>query len=81
MALLQVAVGVAVGCVMMRSLIAVAVRDADVRDGTVTSPDALLLVYEATMMGVCALPCIRPLLWVFRVVPTDVSRDDGSWRP
>ncbi len=45
--------------------------------GTVTRHAALLLVYGATMMGVCALACIGPLLRVFRVEPTDVLRDDG----
>ena len=65
----QVAVGVALGCVMMGSLVA--------RFGTVTRHGALLLVYGATMMGVCALACIGPLLRVFRVEPTDVLRDDG----
>jgi putative ABC transport system permease protein len=73
----QVAVGVAVGCVMMGSLVAVAMRDSDVGVGTVTRHAALLLVYGATMMGVCALACIGPLLRVFRVEPTDVLRDDG----
>jgi len=68
----QVAVGVALGCVMMGSLVGVA-RGA----GTVTRHAALLLVYGATMMGVCALACIGPLLRVFRVEPTDVLRDDG----
>jgi putative ABC transport system permease protein len=73
----QVAVGVAVGCVMMGSLVAVAMRDSDVGVGTVTRHAALLLAYGATMMGVCALACIGPLLRVFRVEPTDVLRDDG----
>jgi putative ABC transport system permease protein len=73
----QVAVGIAVGCVMMGSLVAVAMRDSDVGVGTVTRHAALLLVYGATMMGVCALACIGPLLRVFRVEPTDVLRDDG----
>jgi putative ABC transport system permease protein len=73
----QVAVGVAVGCVMMGSLVALAMRDSDVGVGTVTRHAALLLVYGATMMGVCALACIGPLLRVFRVEPTDVLRDDG----
>ena len=73
----QVAVGVAVGCVMMGSLVALSMRDSDVGVGTVTRHAALLLVYGATMMGVCALACIGPLLRVFRVEPTDVLRDDG----
>ena len=73
----QVAVGVAVGCVMMGSLVAVAMRDSDVGVGTVSRHAALLLVYGATMMGVCALACIGPLLRVIRVEPTDVLRDDG----
>ena len=68
----QVAAGVALGCVMMGSLVAVA-RGA----GTVTRHAALLLVYGAAMMGVCALACVGPLLRVFRVEPTDVLRDDG----
>jgi predicted permease len=65
----QVAVGVVVGCVMMGALVA--------RFGTVSRHAALLLMYGATMMGVCALACIGPLLRVFRVEPTDVLRDDG----
>ena len=73
----QVAVGVAVGCVMMGSLVAMAMRDSDVGVGTVTRHAALLLVYGTIMMGVCALACIGPLLRVFRVEPTDVLRDDG----
>ena len=66
---IQVAVGVAVGCLMMGALVA--------RFGTVSRHAALLLVYGATMMGVCALAGIGPLLRVFRVEPTDVLRDDG----
>jgi putative ABC transport system permease protein len=73
----QAAMGVAVGCLMMASLVAVAMRDSDVGVGTVTRHAALLLVYGAAMMGVCALACIGPLLRVFRVEPTDVLRDDG----
>jgi putative ABC transport system permease protein len=73
----QVAAGVAVGCVMMGSLVAVAMRDSDVGVGTVTRHGALLLAYGTIMMGVCALACIGPLLRVFRVEPTDVLRDDG----
>ena len=65
----QVAVGVALGCLMMGSLVSVF--------GTVTRHAALLLVYGATMVGVCALACIGPLLRVLRVEPTDVLRDDG----
>ena len=68
----QVAAGVAVGCLMMGSLLGAA-RGA----GTVTRHAALLLVYGAAMIGVCALACIGPLLRVFRVEPTDVLRDDG----
>jgi predicted permease len=73
----QVAVGVTVGCLMMGSLVATAMRDSHVGVGTVTRHSVLLLVYGATMMGVCALACIGPLLRVFRVEPTDVLRDDG----
>jgi hypothetical protein len=73
----QVAAGVAVGCVMMGSLVAVSIRDSDVGIGTVTRHAAVLLMYGATMMGICGLACIGPLLRVFRVEPTDVLRDDG----
>jgi predicted permease len=73
----QVTAGVAVGCVMMGSLVAVALRDSDVGLGTVTRHAALLLVYGTAMIGVCALACIGPLLRIFRVEPTDVLRDDG----
>lgn len=73
----QVAVGVAAGCVMMGGLVAVAMRDSDVGAGAVTRHAVLLLAYGATMTGVCALACIGPLLRVFRVEPTDVLKDDG----
>jgi hypothetical protein len=73
----QVAMGVAVGCLAMGALVVVTNRDSDVGVGTMTGHAALLLVYGATMMGVCALACIGPLLRVFRVEPTDVLRDDG----
>jgi predicted permease len=73
----QVAGGVAVGCVMMASLVALAIRNSDVGIGTVTRHAALLLAYGAAMMGVCALACIGPLLRILRVEPTDVLRDDG----
>lgn len=65
----QVVVGVVVGCLMMGALVA--------RFGTVSRHAALLLMYGATMMAVCSLACIGPLLRVFRVEPTDVLRDDG----
>jgi len=61
----------------MGALIAVSMRDADVGVGTVTRHAALLLGYGTTMVGVCALACIGPLLRIFRVEPTDVLRDDG----
>jgi len=73
----QVAVGVAVGCLMMGTLVALSMRDSDVGVGTVTRHAALLLGYGTIMMGVCALACIGPLLRIFRVEPTDVLRDDG----
>jgi predicted permease len=73
----QVAMGVAVGCLMMGALVAVSMRDADMGVGTVARHAALLLGYGATMIGVCALACIGPLLRVFRVQPTDALRDDG----
>jgi hypothetical protein len=73
----QVAIGVAVGCAMMGSLVAVAMRDSDVGVVTVTRHAALLLGYGTIMMGICGLACIGPLLRVFRVEPTDVLRDDG----
>ena len=69
----QVAMGVVVGCVMVGALVALSGEGV----GTVTRHGALLLVYGAAMMGVCALACIGPLLRVFRVEPTDVLRDDG----
>jgi putative ABC transport system permease protein len=72
----QVAVGVAVGCLMTAALVVFFMRDSDVGLGTVTRHAALLLVYGATMTGVCALACIGPLLRVFRVEPTDILRDD-----
>ena len=73
----QVALGVGVGCLMMGALVALSMRDSDVGVGTVTRQAALLLGYGTTMMGICGLACIGPLLRVFRVEPTDVLRDDG----
>jgi ABC-type antimicrobial peptide transport system permease subunit len=73
----QVVGGVALGCVMMGSLVALALRDSDVGVGIVSRHAALLLVYGTTMIGVCALACIGPLLRVFRVEPTEVLRDEG----
>jgi len=73
----QVAMGVAVGCLLMGGLVALSLRDSDVGVAIVTRHAALLLAYGTTMMGVCALACIGPLLRVFRVEPTDVLRDDG----
>jgi predicted permease len=73
----QVAVGVAVGCLMMGTVVALSMRDSDVGVGTVTRHAAVLLAYGAAMMGVCALACLGPLLRVFRVEPTEVLRDDG----
>ena len=66
--LFQVGAGVALGCVMMGALMGV---------GAATRHATLLLMYAATMMGVCALACIGPLLRVMRVEPTDALRDDG----
>ena len=74
---LQVATGVAMGCLMMGGLVALSLRDADVRVGTVTRHGALLLGYGTAMIGVCALACLGPLLRVFRVEATDLLRDDG----
>jgi putative ABC transport system permease protein len=73
----QVAMGVAVGCLMMGGLVALFLRNSDVGVGTVTRHAALLLGYGTIMMGICGLACIGPLLRVFRVEPTDVLRDDG----
>jgi predicted permease len=73
----QVAAGVAVGCLMVGSLVALSMRDSGVGAATMTRHAGLLLGYGAIMMGVCALACIGPLLRVFRVDPTDVLRDDG----
>ncbi len=73
----QVAMGVAVGCLLMGGLVALSLRDSDVGFGTVTKHAALLLGYGALMTGICGLACIGPLLRVFRVEPTDVLRDDG----
>ena len=73
----QVAIGVALGCVMMGALVALFLRNADVGVGVVTRHVALLTAYGVAMMGVCALACIGPLLRVFRVQPTEVLRDEG----
>ena len=72
----QVAMGVAVGCLMMGGMVALFLRNSDVGAGTVTRHAALLLVYGATMMGVCALACIGPLVRILRVKPIEVLRDD-----
>jgi ABC-type antimicrobial peptide transport system permease subunit len=73
----QVAIGVALGCLMMGGMIALFLRNSDVGGGAVARHAALLLTYGTIMMGVCGLACIGPLLRVFRVQPTDALRDDG----
>jgi hypothetical protein len=73
----HVAAGVAVGCVLMAGLVALGMRGSEVAIGTATRHAALLFGYGTTMMGVCALACIGPVLRVFRVEPTDALRDDG----
>jgi hypothetical protein len=73
---LQVAMGVIAGCLLMGGMVALFLRNADVGVGTVARHAALLFGYGATMMGICGLACIGPLLRVFRVQPTDVLRDD-----
>jgi ABC-type antimicrobial peptide transport system permease subunit len=73
----QVAAGVAVGCALMGLLVVVTNRDSDIGAAAMTRHAALLLAYAASMMGVCALACIGPLLRVLRIEPTDVLRDDG----
>ena len=72
----QVAAGVAVGCMTMGSLVAWIDRDLGVGDA-IARHAALLLMYGAAMVGVCALSFTGPLLRVFRVEPTEVLRDDG----
>jgi predicted permease len=73
----QVAVGVAMGCVMMGSLVAVTNRDSDMGAATATRHAALLFAHGTTMIGVCALACIGPLLRLIRVQPADVLKDGG----
>jgi putative ABC transport system permease protein len=73
----QAASGVAVGCAMVGGLIALFLRNADVTIAMAMRQAALLLLLGTSMMAVCALACIGPLLRVFRVQPTDVLRDDG----
>jgi hypothetical protein len=72
----QVAMGVAVGCLMMGSMVALFLRNSDVGVGTVTRHVALLLGYGTIMMSICGLACIGPLLRIFRVQPTEILRDD-----
>ncbi len=72
----QVAMGVAVGCLMMGGMVALFLRNSDVGVGTVTRHAALLFGYGTIMMGVCALACIGPFLRVLRVEPTELLRDD-----
>jgi ABC-type antimicrobial peptide transport system permease subunit len=72
----QVAMGVAVGCLMMGGMVALFLRNSDVGVGTVTRHAALLLAYGAAMMGVCALACVGPLVRILRVKPTELLRDD-----
>jgi hypothetical protein len=74
--LFQVAIGVALGCVVMGGLVALFQRNASIGAGGVTRHAALLVGYGATMVGVCALACAGPLLRVLRVQPTEVLRDD-----
>jgi putative ABC transport system permease protein len=75
---IQVAMGVAAGCLMMGALVALSNRDSALAAGTVTRHAALLLGYGTVMVvGICGLACAGPLLRVLRVEPTDVLRDDG----
>jgi putative ABC transport system permease protein len=73
----QVAMGVAVGCLIMGGLVALSLRNSDVGVGTVTRHASLLLGYGTIMMSICGLACIGPLLRLFRVEPADVLRDDA----
>jgi predicted permease len=75
--LVQVAMGVTLGCVLMAGLIALTTRGSEAGIATLSKHAALLLAYGTLMMGVCSLACTGPLLRVFRVEPTDVLRDDG----
>jgi putative ABC transport system permease protein len=72
----QVAAGVAAGCLVMAGLVALFQRNADLSAGDVTRHAALLLGYGAAMVAVCALACVGPMLRVLRVEPTEVLRDD-----
>jgi putative ABC transport system permease protein len=73
----QIAAGVAAGCLMMGSLVALSMRNDHVGVATIARHAGLLFGYGAIMMTVCALACIGPRLRVFRVDSTDVLRDDG----
>jgi hypothetical protein len=44
-------------------VVALSMRDADVAVRTVTRDAALLLGHRTTMIGICALACIGPLLY------------------
>jgi hypothetical protein len=63
--LAQVAIGVAVGTLMVGLPVMLSVRHLDA--GTVARQAALVVGYGTMMVAVCALACIGPLLRVFRV--------------
>jgi hypothetical protein len=73
---LQVAVGVAMGCLLMGGMVALFQRNANLGAGEVTKHAVLLVGYGAMMMGVCGLACVGPLMQILRVQPTEVLRDD-----
>jgi ABC-type antimicrobial peptide transport system permease subunit len=70
---IQVAAGVIVGCVLVGAVVVFASRGSGV---AMARNAALLLAYGITMMGVCALACIGPMMRALRVEPMEALKDD-----
>ena len=74
----HVAAGVAAGCVLMGCLVARSAFD-DREDvvGAVMNNAPLLLGYGVSMLSVCALSCLGPILRALRLEPTQALREDA----
>lgn len=74
----HVVAGVAAGCVLMGCLVALsAIDDHEDVMGALMKNGPLLLGYGVTMLGVCALACLEPILRALRLEPTEALREDA----
>jgi ABC-type antimicrobial peptide transport system permease subunit len=75
--LMQVASGVAAGCLVMGGLVGLSLGGTQVTFLTVARHASILGLYGIAMIGVCALACAGPAVRALRVQPTETLRDDG----